>query len=58
MTSDQTIKGILTAFAAFLIYSLSDASVKLIEGGPITAKAATCLNAYFTPLVTLNDKER
>lgn len=33
MTSDQTIKGILTAFAAFLIYSLSDASVKLIEGG-------------------------
>lgn len=33
LTSDQTIKGILTAFAAFLIYSLSDASVKLIEGG-------------------------
>lgn len=33
MTCDQTIKGILTAFAAFLIYSISDASVKLIEGG-------------------------
>lgn len=30
--SDQTLKGILLAFAAFAAYAWSDASVKLIEG--------------------------
>lgn len=32
MTFDQTIKGLLLAFAAFALYAISDASVKLIEG--------------------------
>ena len=32
MSTDQTLKGVLLAFAAFAAFSFSDASVKLIEG--------------------------
>ncbi|WP_312408563.1 DMT family transporter [Rhizobium sp.] len=32
MQKDQTLKGVLLAFAAFAAYAFSDASVKLIEG--------------------------
>ncbi|MCF6368536.1 DMT family transporter [Rhizobium halophilum] len=32
MSTDQTLKGVLFAFAAFAAFSFSDASVKLIEG--------------------------
>lgn len=33
MRTDQSLKGVLLAFAAFAAYAWSDASVKLIEGG-------------------------
>ena len=46
MKSDQSLKGVLLAFAAFAAYSWSDASVKLIEGA-LSPYQSACLGALF-----------
>jgi drug/metabolite transporter (DMT)-like permease len=43
---DQTLKGLILAFAAFAAYSWSDASVKLLHG-TMSAYQAACLGAVF-----------
>lgn len=46
MKSDQSLKGVLLAFAAFAAYSWSDASVKLIEGA-LSPYQSACFGALF-----------
>jgi drug/metabolite transporter (DMT)-like permease len=46
VSSDQSLKGVLLAFAAFAAYSWSDASVKLIEGG-LSPYQSACFGALF-----------
>lgn len=46
MRTDNTMKGLILAFASFAAYSWSDASVKLLHG-TMSAYQAACLGAIF-----------